>query len=330
MATDEGRTLHRPVSEDLDLREMQLNLPAEEIERRKRWLEFSEPDERRLEQLNDLAEEYADEVVDDLYEHFLAHADTRRFFKDPTVLEYVKTTQRAYFLRLTQGSYDMNYVDERLRIGAVHEKIGLELKWYLGAYSRYLRAVGERVFNAYRDEPSRALEAYFSLKKIVFLDMGLAIDAYIHQHERTIREQQAAIRELSTPVLRVREGLLILPIIGLIDAERARRLTEQLLTAIRTNRARVVVVDVTGVPTIDTQVANHLVQTVEASRLMGAKAIISGLTAEVAQTLVLLGVDLTRVETVGDLQSGIDQADRILGYHVVLARDSRGPGAEPD
>ena len=330
MATEEGGTLHTPVSEDLDLTELQLGLPPEEIEHRKQWLDFSEADERRLEQLNDLAVELADEVIDDVCDHFLLHETTRTFFEDPASLAYAKAMLRADFLRLTQGNYDMNYVRERVRIGAVHEKIGLGLKWYLGAYSRYLRAIGERIFNAYRDEPSRAVEAYFSLNKLVFLDIGLAVDTYIDRRERTILEQQEAIRELSTPVLRAREGLLILPIIGLIDAQRARRLTEQLLRAIRANRGRVVVIDVTGVPTIDTQVANHLVQTVEASRLMGAKAIISGLTAEVAQTLVLLGVDLSRVETVGDLQGGIEQADRILGYEVLVGRDRRRPGAKPD
>jgi rsbT co-antagonist protein RsbR len=320
-ARERGKMVPRPVSADLDLREMEVDLPPEEIRRRKQWLEFDEGDEARLEQLNELAAEYADEVIEDLYEHFLAFPETRRFFEDPDVLDYVKAMQRAYFLRLTQGGYNQDYISERLKIGAVHEQIGLDVKWYLGAYNRYLRAVGQRIFRAYPGDPSAALEAFYSLKKLVFLDIGLAIDTYVYQRERTIREQQEAIRELSTPVLRVREGLLILPIIGLIDAQRARQLTEQLLMSIRANRGRVVVVDVTGVPTVDTQVANHLVQTVEASRLMGARAIISGLTAEVAQTLVTLGVDLTKLNTVGDLQGGIEEAERLLGYEIAGAGD---------
>lgn len=308
--------MRTPVSAELDLREMEADLPPEEIARRKQWLEFGEADEARLEQLNDLAAEYADEVIDDLYDHFLAFPETRSFFEDPQVLDYVKAMQKAYFLRLTQGRYDETYVNERLKIGAVHEQIGLDVKWYLGAYNRYLRAVGQRIFQAYESDPTRALEAFYSLNKLVFLDIGLAIDTYVYQRERTIREQQEAIRELSTPVLRVRDGLLILPIIGLIDGQRARQLTEQLLLSIRDNRASVVVVDVTGVPTVDTQVANHLVQTVEASRLMGATAIVTGLSAEVAQTLVTLGLDVGKLNTVGDLQGGIEEAERLLGYRV--------------
>ena len=139
---------------------------------------------------------------------------------------------------------------------------------------------------------------------------------FVQERERVIRQQQEAIRELSTPVLQVRERLLILPIIGVIDPQRARQLTEQLLRGIRTNRAKVVVIDITGVAAMDVTVANHLVQTVEASRLLGATVIVTGLSPEIAQTLVTIGVDLGKMNTVGDLQGGIEQAERLLGYKV--------------
>src|SRR6204780_4743996 len=142
--------------------------------------------------------------------------------------------------------------------------------------------------------------------------------SFVQERERVIRPQQEAIRELSTPVLQVREQLLILPIIGVIDAQRARQLTEQLLRGIRTNRAKVVVIDITGVPSVDSTVANHLVQTVDASRLMGATVIVTGLSSEIAQTLVTIGVDLSKMKTVGDLQGGIEEAERLLGYKVML------------
>ena len=140
---------------------------------------------------------------------------------------------------------------------------------------------------------------------------------FVKERERIIRQQEEAIRELSTPVLPVRERLLILPIIGVIDPQRARQLTEQLLRGIRTNRAKVVVIDITGVAAMDATVANHLVQTVEASRLLGATTIVTGLSPEIAQTLVTIGVDLAKMTTVGDLQGGIEEAERLLGYKVV-------------
>ncbi|HLK04620.1 MAG TPA: STAS domain-containing protein [Candidatus Acidoferrum sp.] len=146
---------------------------------------------------------------------------------------------------------------------------------------------------------------------------------FVQERERVIRQQQEAIRELSTPVLQVRERLLILPIIGVIDPQRARQLTEQLLRGIRTNRAKVVVIDITGVAAMDVTVANHLVQTVEASRLLGATVIVTGLSPEIAQTLVTIGVDLGKMNTVGDLQGGIEQAERLLGYKVVPSSEPR-------
>jgi rsbT co-antagonist protein RsbR len=161
---------------------------------------------------------------------------------------------------------------------------------------------------------NRVLDAYEPAANRIANTVGVS---FVQERERIIREQQEAIRELSTPVLQVRERLLILPIIGVIDPQRARQLTEQLLRGIRGNRAKVVVIDITGVPSVDSGVANHLVQTVDASRLMGATVIVTGLSSEIAQTLVTIGVDLTKMKTVGDLQGGIEEAERLLGYQIV-------------
>src|SRR5215475_8779386 len=161
---------------------------------------------------------------------------------------------------------------------------------------------------------NRVLDAYEPAANRIANTVAVS---FVQERERIIRQQQEAIRELSTPVLQVRERLLILPIIGVIDPQRARQVTEQLLRGIRANRAKVVVIDITGVPSVDSTVANHLVQTVDASRLMGATVIVTGLSSEIAQTLVTIGVDLTKMRTVGDLQGGIEEAERLLGYQIV-------------
>ncbi len=164
------------------------------------------------------------------------------------------------------------------------------------------------------DKLNRILDAYEPAANRIANTVAVG---FVQERERIIRQQQEAIRELSTPVLQVRERLLILPIIGVIDPQRARQLTEQLLRAIRANRAKVVVIDITGVAAMDSNVANHLVQTVEAARLLGATVIVTGLSPEIAQTLVTIGVDLSEMATVGDLQGGIEEAERLLGYKVV-------------
>lgn len=288
-----------------------------EIRKRKEILEFDEQDEHRLRNLGEFAERYADAVIDAFYDHMLSFEEMKAFFPTAESLARVKGLQKNYFLRLTQGNYDAAYVEDRLKIGAVHERINLSVSSYLGMYNFYMREVGKRIFDEFANREEEALATFFSLMKLTFLDIELAIDTYIESREMTIKAlQQEAIRELSTPVLPFREGMLLLPIIGQIDSQRARQLTEHLLESIRANRAKVVVIDITGVATVDSRVANHLVQTVDAARLMGAKVVVSGISPEIALTMVTLGIDLGRVLTVGDMQSGIEHAERLLGYRV--------------
>ena len=241
-------------------------------------------------------------------------------------------TQEEIFSEVT-AVYD-NYVDA-LETGSIEtlqayardlsERIiprGVETDEVLGIVLLLRDVLARSLFANYRHDAdllNRILDSYEPAANRIMVTVGVS---FVEERERVIREQQEAIHELSTPVLQVRERLLILPIIGALDAPRARQLTEQLLGAIQANRARVVAVDVTGVATIDVDVANHLVQTVEASRLMGAVAIITGLSSKIAQTLVDLGVDLGTMRTVGDLQGGLEEAERLL------VRDSYG--AEQD
>ncbi len=290
-----------------------LDIHNDEISARKDFLEFGDADVESLVAAHEMAQTYADPVIEDFYRHLLSFPPGRAYFQDPAVLSRVKQAQGNYFLDLTRGDYGPEYVRNRLRIGAVHQRIGLPFQIYLGMYNWYLRTVANNFFEANSKNPAQALKLLLSLTKLVFFDIGLAMEVYL----KTIEEQQEAIKELSTPVLQLREGLLILPIVGALNSARARQLTEQLLRAIASRRAKMVVMDVTGVPAVDSKVANHLVQTVAASRLMGATVIVTGLSPEVAQALVAIGVDLSSVKTAGDLQSGIEEAELLLGYRVI-------------
>jgi rsbT co-antagonist protein RsbR len=301
-------------------------ITEEELLRRKNFLQFGDDDVDNLVGIHNLALQNVKSLIGDFYEHLLSFEETRIFFEDPEVLKRVQNAQEEYFLRLTQGNYDFAYAQNRLRIGAIHERIGLPVKAYLGMYNYYLRAMASRLIEEYESEPKRAWSAFISLLKLKMLDIGLAIDTYISARERTIREQQEAIQELPIPVLPFREGMLLVPIIGLIDSLRARLFTEQLLAAVRDNRAKVVVIDITGVQAVDSKVANHIVQTVEAARLMGATVIIAGISPQIAQTMVTLGIDLGRIATVGDLQRGIERAEELLGYTVARSRERPAVG----
>ena len=199
---------------------------------------------------------------------------------------------------------------------------GVETEEVVGIVLLLRDVLARSLFEKYREDfplLNRILDAYEPAANRIANTVAVS---FVEERERVIRQQQDAIRELSTPVLQVRERLLILPIIGMLDTQRARQVTEQLLHGIRTHRAKVVVVDITGVPDIDQAVANHLVNTVDASRLMGASVIVTGLSAEIAQTLVTIGVDLSKIITVGDLEGGIEEAERVLGFKVIRSDDA--------
>src|SRR5215213_5396635 len=246
--------------------------------------------------------------------HLLSAMTPQEIFSEATSVydNYVGVLETGSVDELRQYARDLS---ERIipRGVETHEVVGIVL---------LLRDVLARsLFEKYRDDfdlLDRVLDAYEPAANRIANTVAVS---FVDQRERVIRQQQDALRELSTPVLQVRERLLILPIIGVLDTPRAQQLTEQLLHGIRAHRAKLVVIDITGVPNVDETVANSLVNTVTASRLMGADVIITGLSSEIAQTLVTIGVDLGKMHTVGDLQGGIEEAERQLGYRVMKVPD---------
>jgi rsbT co-antagonist protein RsbR len=258
-----------------------------------------------------LREEWTNRITE---AHLLSAMTPHEVFTEVTSVydKYVAVLETGSVEELREYARDLS---ERIipRGIEIHEVVGIVL---------LLRDVLARsLFKKYHDDfdlLDRVLDAYEPAANRIANTVAVS---FVDERERVIREQADALRELSTPVLQVRERLLILPIIGVLDNARAHQLTEQLLQAIRTHRARVVVIDITGVADVDEPVANHLVQTVDASRLMGAGVIITGLSSEIAQTLVTIGVDLSKMNTVGDLQGGIEEAERLLGFRVVRTDD---------
>ncbi len=135
-----------------------------------------------------------------------------------------------------------------------------------------------------------------------------AYQAELEEKVRLLEAQRAAIRELSTPVIQVWEGILVLPIVGTVDSDRARQIMESLLTRIVETQSEIVILDITGVPMVDTAVANHLIMTVQAAKMLGARSIVTGLSPRIAQTIVELGVDLGGIATCANLRAGLEMA----------------------
>jgi len=292
-----------------------IGLPADdEVERRLRYLNFTPEDHARIRDVQGEILGHLDEHLAAFFDHLSRFEEAQGLFRRGDVLDQAKRLKREHLVALFQGNYDPAYVEQRFRLGQLYSRAQLDVGLFMGAFHELMASIGARIVGHFSGDPTAGFAHFVSFRKVAFFDLAVIVDAMMADREQTIRRQQEAIRELSTPTLQVRDRLLILPIIGLLDSYRAKQLTDGLLQAIRAHRAKVVVVDLTGVSTVDSKVANHLIQTVEAARLMGASVIVTGLSADVAQSLVTLGVDLSRLNTMGDLQGGIEEAERILGY----------------
>jgi len=145
----------------------------------------------------------------------------------------------------------------------------------------------------------------------------LTVTTAIGYREQTIVRQQEEMMELSTPVVKLWDGVLALPLIGTLDSARTQVVMESLLTAIVETNSQVAIIDITGVPTVDTLVAQHLIKTITAARLMGADCYLSGIRPAIAQTIVHLGIDLNDVQTKAKLSDAFALALSRLGKTVV-------------
>ncbi|GAB6259711.1 MULTISPECIES: STAS domain-containing protein [Peribacillus] len=143
------------------------------------------------------------------------------------------------------------------------------------------------------------------------------VNIYTQTWERTVSMQKIALQELSAPLIPVLEGITVMPLIGTIDTERAKQIMENLLTGVVKHRSEVVLIDITGVPVVDTMVAHHIIQAAEAVRLVGAKCILCGIRPEIAQTIVNLGINLNEVITKNTLKKGIEVALELTSRKIV-------------
>ena len=180
--------------------------------------------------------------------------------------------------------------------------------------------LAEQLQARYGDDAAGLARALWSMTAMLD-QLGLfTADAYLRSREDVIRRQQDELIELSTPVVKLWEGVVAVPLIGTLDSARTQVVMESLLERIVATDSTIAIIDITGVPTVDTLVAQHLLKTVAAARLMGADCIISGIRPQIAQTIVHLGLDLSEVTTKASLADAVVVALERTGYEIVRRR----------
>lgn len=297
------------------------DLGLKDWEKRKKFVNFTEKDVQLLKDLSSFAKKYCDEVVDEFYKHLMAFEETKKFISDEATLKRLQGTQKEYFLGLTSGDYGKEYLENRIRVGHTHQRIGLSPQWYMGAYSIYMELVIPRILEYMKSNPAKANKTILALYKIINLDQEIAISTYIALSEEVISRQSDEILEISTPVVKIWDGVVAAPIIGTLDSKRTQQFMERLLNAIVETNSLVALVDITGVPAIDTATAQHLIETINAVKLLGSQVVITGVRPAIAQTLVHLGINLQDIITRSSMAAGLRVALDILSLKVVSKQD---------
>lgn len=185
----------------------QAGLHDADRQQRLAFLQFGEQDRRNLAEIREFAHSHVDEIVEEFYAHLLQFEQTRRILHDETRVAHLKQLQREYFLQMIEGNLDADYFESRLRVGDAHQRIDLPPEWYLGTYNIYLRLVMDRLRVHYGHDPERLIALIASLSKVIFLDMGLALDAYItggYVH-RALAQEYRRIAEVAERTLREKE-----------------------------------------------------------------------------------------------------------------------------
>ncbi|MEU3500040.1 STAS domain-containing protein [Streptomyces hundungensis] len=173
------------------------------------------------------------------------------------------------------------------------------------------------------DDAAELFEAALLINRLLDAAGALSFDTYVEGREEIIRRQSRQLLELSTPVVRLWRHVLAVPLIGTLDTARTQVVMENLLQAIQDHEAQVAIIDITGVPTVDTAVAQHLMQTVNAVRLMGADCVISGIRPPIAQTIAQLGIDLSKILTRASLADALSEAIKLTADPAVESRALR-------
>ncbi|MDF1523178.1 MAG: protoglobin domain-containing protein [Trueperaceae bacterium] len=261
--------------------------------------------------------------VQDWYGWLRQHEEFETFFGSAEeLLAHVQRHQVRHWSTFFSGAIDDRYLAARRHVGAVHGRIDLPNVIYLAGMFMSDKLLRERLA-AVRPTPERLEAMAAAIEKLIFLDTHLVLDQ-IHATQRQEAERAAeenarlearseALLEQATPVTPIWEGILLLPLIGVLDSSRTQEIMTKTLSMISETRTKVFMLDISGVRTVDTAVANQLVKITQATRLMGCEAIVSGISPEIAFTMVELGVGIGQIRTTATLRDAFEIALELVG-----------------
>ncbi|WP_432361667.1 STAS domain-containing protein [Sporosarcina sp. UB5] len=261
--------------------------------------------------------QHMDEIIDRWMKKMKEEKGERFFHFMPDHL--VGKTSREFAILMTSNIVETASVNTE-RVNEFTEKI-VRFGWSIKFVNKAIDNFSNVVFEFLEEKEvinESNLRAFIDISKNWITPLrGSIIDAYSTEWERTVSLQKIALQELSASLIPVFDKISVMPLVGTIDTERAKLIMENLLEGVVSQRAEVVLLDITGVPVVDTMVAHHIIQAAEAVRLVGAKCMLVGIRPEIAQTIVTLGIDLHEFTTKSTLQRGMQAALRMTNRAIM-------------
>ena len=275
-------------------------------------------DMRRIREFAQIAKPRMQEMVTEWYAWLGGQPEFDQFFSDTDTLKRVQRLQDDYWLLFMSGSIDDEYIAMRRKVGEAHARIGLPLNTYFAGMNMFMELFGKCMRDHDMADAARS-RMEESVTKLLHLDTAVVVETYNQLVEETLTAQAKSLMEMSTPVTQIWSGILLLPIVGIIDSKRARDIMNGTLAKIGETQARIFILDISGVGVVDTAVANHLIKITRATRLMGCDCTISGVSPSIAQTIVDLGIDVGRIKTTSTMKDALADAFHRVGMEITRA-----------
>jgi rsbT co-antagonist protein RsbR len=266
-----------------------------------------------LDQLREIADQvipHVEQIISEFYDWMQLHPAMMAFFETEETIKHVRKMQNVYWHRFMQAEVDADYLADRRRIGEIHAKIGLPVMFYMGGVSMvYERLTSlSRRLSYQSQRSSECLDLSQCMAGLLHLDAGLICQSFVDKRDQLINEQSQVVMAMSTPVTEIWDGILLLPIVGIVDSRRSEDIMNAVLEAVKTTKAREFILDISGVGVVDTAVANYLISITKATSLMGCRSTISGISPAISKTIIHLGVNIGEVNTTSTMMDALSNA----------------------
>lgn len=277
--------------------------------------EITQDDLKLISELGEQVIPLLDDYVEAFYSWLEPQPEFHQYFSNEDRLNRVKAAQKNYWYQTFLAKIDDEYIASREHLGVHHAKIGLSLASYFGGMSKSLNFF-QSLFPEHSDT-KHFHQQQIALAKLVHLETAVVVEAYSNMTQQKIEQQSRSLIEMSTPVTSIWDGVLMLPIVGILDSKRAQDLMHTVLAKIGETRAKVIILDISGVAVVDTAVASHIIRITKASKLMGCDCIVSGLSPAIAQTIVELGIETESLTTTSTLSDALATSLTAIGLKIV-------------